>query len=334
MNNRPPQLAGVLTLVQDLARLIHSDSAADLFGHAFHTLTRAVPFDVGVVVMLEQNLDLYISTRAGAGKQIGDALIDRVREVLKKLILPSSISTMDVVIKDERQDLGGDAQPPGLDHEMHAILTLETRTAGMVMVCRAAPAFTEDDQRIMEIFSSQLSMLLDNLRARQKILSLAETDDLTGVPNRRFFRRQLTVEMERARVYNVPLSLLLIDVDNFKEINDNFGHVMGDVVLSEICGTIRDMLRSPDQISRFGGDEFAVILPHTDVTGAATVADRMLNHVRDMEVMAEDDGAIHCTVSIGIAQYQGSDANFNDLVRRADDRLYEAKRQGKNRYTQ
>jgi diguanylate cyclase (GGDEF)-like protein len=186
----------------------------------------------------------------------------------------------------------------------------------------------------MEIFSAQLSMLLDNLRARQKILSLAETDDLTGVPNRRFFRRQLTAEIERARVYNVPLSLLLLDVDDFKQINDTFGHVMGDVVLSEICGTIRETLRSPDWISRFGGDEFAVVLPHTDVAGATTVAERILSHVRDMAFMAADEtGEIHTTVSIGIAQYQPSDGDFNDFVRRADDRLYEAKRQGKNRYT-
>ena len=331
-SNRPPQLAGVLALVQDLARLIHSDSEAGLFSHAFHTLTKTVPFDVGVAAMLEQNLDLYITARTGAGKQISDPLIDRVRDVLKDVI-PPSFSKMDIVVKDERQDLSGDdSRPPGLEHDIHSILRQETRTAGILLVCRGADAFSEDDRRIIEIFSAQLSMLLDNLHARKKILSLAETDDLTGVPNRRFFRRQLALEMERARVYNVPLSLLLIDVDNFKQINDNFGHVMGDVVLSEICGTIHETLRTPDAVSRFGGDEFAVVLPHTDAAGAAAVADRILKYVQDMAVMSET-GEIRCTVSIGIAQCALSDATFSDFVRRADDRLYEAKRQGKNRYT-
>jgi len=138
--------------------------------------------------------------------------------------------------------------------------------------------------------------------------------------------------MERARVYNVPLALLLIDVDNFKEINDTFGHVMGDIVLSELCGTIKSTLRTPDAISRFGGDEFAVILPHTDIAGALAVAERILRRVEQTALTSEEGTEIRCTVSLGIAQCDPADGTFSDLVRRADDRLYEAKRLGKNRY--
>lgn len=327
-----PQLEGVLTLVKDLSALIHSDSTADLFGHAFHTLAKAIPFDVGVAVMLEQNLDLYISARAAAGTHVGQPLIDRVRSVLKHVI-PVSFTTAEMIVKDERQTLESDSpQPAGVTYDIHSVLRQENRTAGLLMICRGASEFSDDEQNVVEIFAAQLSMLLDNLRAREKIISLAETDDLTGIPNRRYFRRQLSYEMERARVYNVPLALLLIDVDDFKEINDTLGHMMGDVVLSELCGTIKTLVRSPDAVSRFGGDEFAVILPHTDVAGAAAVAERMLKRVEEMELTSEDGRGIRCTVSIGIAQCDPADGTFSDLVRRADGRLYEAKRLGKNQY--
>lgn len=325
-----PQLAAVLTLVQDLTGLARSESAADLYGHAFTTLARTIPFDVGVAVLLEQNLDLYISSGADAGKQVSEELIVRLREVLQSVI-PAEFTKMEIVVKDERRGLPG-RRAEGPLHDIHFILRQENRTAGLVFISRAGDPFSDDERRVVEIFSAHLSMLLDNLHAREKILSLAETDDLTGVPNRRYFRRQLTAEMERSRVYGVPLSMLLIDVDDFKMINDTLGHLMGDVVLSELCGAISEMLRTPDSISRFGGDEFAVLLPHTDATGAASVAARILEHVRELSVTDSENRPIPCTVSIGVAQVEPEDAAFSDIVRRADARLYEAKRQGKNRY--
>ena len=327
---RDPQIAGVLALVQELTALAHSETAADLFGHAFTTLARTVPFDIGVAVMLEQNIDLYISSRANAGKQISEALVERVRSVLESVI-PPEFTKLEIVVKDERRNLGTRGEP-GLSEDVHAILKQENRTAGLVLVCRGTREFSADERRVIEIFSAQLSMLLDNLRARQKIMSLADMDDLTGVSNRRYFRRQLGAEMDRSRVYGVPLSILLIDVDDFKVINDTHGHMMGDVVLSELCGTVRDILRSPDAVSRFGGDEFAVILPHTDRAGAARVADRILERVRELPITDEKEQPIRCTVSIGIAQMEPGDASFNDMVRRADATLYNAKREGKNRY--
>jgi diguanylate cyclase (GGDEF)-like protein len=327
-----PQLAGVLALVKDLAGLIHSDSTADLFGHAFHTLARTVPFDVGVAVMLEQNIDLYISARAEAAKLVSEPLVDRVRAVLHNVI-PAQFTSTEIMVRDDRRSLESHSSAAaGLDHDIHTVLRQENRTAGLLLICRSSDPFSDDERHVMELFSAHVSMLLENLRARQTIIKLADTDDLTGIPNRRHFRKHLTYEMERARVYNVPLALLLIDVDNFKEINDTFGHVMGDVVLSELCGSIKEMLRSPDAISRFGGDEFAVILPHTDAAGAASVAERILHRVQEMPIIAAEEGPIRCTVSVGIAQCEPSDVTFSDLVRRADDRLYDAKRDGKNRY--
>ena len=323
----------LLVLIQQLAAQVSgADSPADLLPRAFHTLFGVVPFDVGIAVMIEQDLDLHITTRAAAAGLVSDALIVRVRETLQELI-PVSFASSEVVVISESNDLpdrGGDGH--SLNHETHAILGVENRTAGVLLLYRGDEPFSEEEQQIGAIAATQISILLGNIRARQRILNLADTDDLTGIWNKRYFRRQLPQEVERARVYALPLSLMIFDVDDFKQINDSFGHTLGDVVLSELCGAVRETLRPPDVFARFGGDEFALILPHTDLTGARACAERIMKKVNLLTIPADDEGAIKCSISIGIADYEPG-LSAQDLVRRADEKLYLAKRSGKNRYT-
>jgi diguanylate cyclase (GGDEF)-like protein len=333
------QVRDLLVLIQELtSRAVRSESVGDLFSRAFPTLFRCLPFDVGVGVMLEQNLDLYISTRQGADALVSDRLVADIRRTLEAVI-PLSFATTEVVVKAEMHDL-----PPAevvvdrgsgsrAQYETHALLQQGTRTAGLLLLFRVQPAFDEHEQQLLEIFSTQVSMLLDTIEARSRIANLADTDDLTGIWNKRYFRRQLPQEMERARTFNIPLTLLLFDIDEFKQINDSFGHVIGDVVLSELCGVVRETLRPTDILARFGGDEFAIVLPHTDAAGAVAVAERVLKRVRALTIPTDEEGAIQCSVSIGIAEFHHDDLTANDLIRRADERLYLSKRQGKNRYT-
>ncbi|MDP9190956.1 MAG: GGDEF domain-containing protein [Acidobacteriota bacterium] len=333
------QVRDLLVLIQELtSRAVRSESVGDLFSRAFPTLFRCLPFDVGVGVMLEQNLDLYISTRHGADALISDRLVADIRRTLEAVI-PLSFATTEVVVKAEMHDLPqaesviDRANGNGAQYETHAILQQGARTAGLLLLFRVQPSFDEQEQQLLEIFSTQVSMLLDTIEARARIVNLADTDDLTGIWNKRYFRRQLPQEMERARTFNIPLTLLLFDIDEFKQINDSFGHVIGDVVLSELCGVVRETLRPTDILARFGGDEFAIVLPHTDAAGAVAVAERVLKRVRGLTIPTDEEGAIQCSISIGIAEFHHDDLTANDLIRRADERLYLSKRQGKNRYT-
>ena len=327
------QIADLLVLIRDLTEpATRAESAADLFNASFRALVCCVDFDLGAAVMLEHNLDLYVVTHPGAASLVNDALIGRIRATLRAAI-PLSFADTDIVVKSEASPL---AERPtaddSLQHSTSAIIKIARRTAGVVLLFRGGEPFAVAEQQIVEIFAAQVAMLLGQLAARDEIRSLADTDELTGIANKRWLRRQLPQEIERARVYNLPLSVLMMDVDDFKEINDRHGHTIGDVVLSELCGAVRDVLRPPDAFARFGGDEFAVILPHTDADGARVVADRVLSCVRGVAVPGEDDRLINCSVSIGVATYQPGDSAA-DLLRRADERLYEAKRSGKNRYT-
>lgn len=328
------QISDLLALIQELtSRVIRSESTGELFEAAFPTLLRCVPFDVAAAVMLEQNLDLYIGARPGAESLVNDEFVTRIRGTLERMI-PVSFATTEVVVKTEIHNLEGASRTgAGLKHDAAVLLEQEKRTAGVLFACRESGEFSESEHQILAIFATQVSLLLSTIQARERIVNLAETDDLTGIWNKRYFRKQLPQEIERARTFGVPLSLLLFDIDEFKQINDSFGHVMGDVVLSELCGVVRETLRPTDIVARFGGDEFAMILPHTDVTGAVAVAERMLNRVRALTIPTDEEASIQCSVSIGIAQFEREDLGANDLIRRADEKLYQSKRAGKNRYT-
>ena len=328
------QVSDLLALIQELtSSVVRAESAADLFERAFATLSSCISCDVAVAVMLEQNLDLYVSTREDAAALVNEQLVARIRERLGQAI-PVSFASTEVVVRSEVRGLpAARGSPTGLEQDVWTLLQQDRRTAGLLLLCRADPPFSPSEQQILTIFSTQVSLLLDMIHARERIANLADTDELTGVWNRRYFRRQLAWECERARTFGVPLSLLLFDIDEFKQINDGFGHGIGDVVLSELCGVVREALRPTDTLARFGGDEFAVILPHTDRARAVTVAERLLGRVGRLTIPTDEEGAIRCSVSIGLVEYGNEDKGATELIRRADELLYEAKRQGKNRYS-
>ncbi len=159
---------------------------------------------------------------------------------------------------------------------------------------------------------------------------LAATDSLTGVVNRRHLLEQGNREIERARRYGQPLTLLLLDIDHFKAVNDKFGHAVGDLALVKFAQCCQAALRGPDVLGRIGGEEFAVLLPATAEPGARVCAERLRRDVSELEIETESF-PLRLTVSIGLAPYVDGDTSIGDTVKRADRALYEAKRSGRNR---
>jgi diguanylate cyclase (GGDEF)-like protein len=155
-------------------------------------------------------------------------------------------------------------------------------------------------------------------------------DALTGVLNRRGFDEQLSAEFTRSRRYSRPLSLLLIDIDDFKQVNDALGHLTGDFVLASIAQALSASVRASDIVARQGGDEFAVVLPETDHVAAETVAEKLRSRSREHS-MAHEGTELAATISIGVATLPAKDMSVHGLIEQADEALYAAKRAGKDR---
>lgn len=165
--------------------------------------------------------------------------------------------------------------------------------------------------------------------AHQELKELSIRDPLTGVYNRRFMETQLENEAQRSVRYGGHLSALLIDLDLFKKVNDNFGHQAGDAVLVEATVRINKVLRGTDTLARYGGEEFAVILPNTDKNGAATVAERIRASIADENYIFEEH-SIRVTASIGVSQWRSTMPSHNTLMGESDKALYIAKEGGRN----
>ncbi len=158
----------------------------------------------------------------------------------------------------------------------------------------------------------------------------ASTDSLTGIANRRHFLAQAEQEMRRSRRFARDMAVMMIDIDHFKAINDQNGHAVGDAVLQALVKRALESLRQSDILGRLGGEEFAVILPETNLAAATASAERLRQHIAKRSLIAEHN-AIACTVSIGVAQLHAGDSTIDDLLNRADEALYRAKNEGRNR---
>jgi diguanylate cyclase (GGDEF)-like protein len=172
---------------------------------------------------------------------------------------------------------------------------------------------------------------VDRLTAESRALRrLAVTDGLTQLHNYRHFQERLMDEFRRASRYGDPLSLILVDLDHFKEVNDRLGHSTGDVVLKHVAQLLQRNVRDTDLLARYGGEEFVVLLPKTSQEGARTVAQRIVHDVEGAQL--EEARGVAVTASLGLATYPlPAFETSGDLVRAADNALYEAKRRGRNR---
>ena len=193
--------------------------------------------------------------------------------------------------------------------------------------------FNEDDAATLASFAGQASVAIENVLLHQEAERLSLTDGLTGVWNRRYLQLQLQKEIDRANRFSRPLSLLLVDIDRFKEANDEHGHLVGDEALVEVVRRLIDSTRSNiDVVARFGGEEFVALLPETPREGARVVAEKVRQAIALRPIEAEGvEGGLHITVSVGVASYPEDGTDADALIRAADRAMYRAKEAGRDR---
>ncbi len=192
-------------------------------------------------------------------------------------------------------------------------------------------AYTQTDLEMLTLITNIVAVAIANAQLYQKVRETSITDELTGLYNYRYFRIRLRDEVFRARRTGRPVSLAILDVDNFKHYNDTLGHPAGDQVLKQIARILQKSVRDTDVVARYGGEEFCVILPEVDVDGSVSFAERLRKNVEEHPFfMEETQPGGKVTISIGVATYPKDASIMKELIVRADVALYRAKRNGRN----
>ncbi len=221
--------------------------------------------------------------------------------------------------------------PPPAEVPVPEMLWLKVTVEDVTLVAgvgRQGP-FTPEEAELFRIFILQGEAGIKNLVLFDRVKSLAIRDALTGLHNYRYFKESLLYEVERSRRYNTALSLLFLDIDDFKQINDTMGHLHGDAILRRVSEILKDGIRLADLLCRYGGDEFVLLMSQTPLEQAVLSADR-LRRLIAQSPMHEGGRGLGVTVSIGVASLQ-SGMSMEDLIKAADSALYRAKEAGKNR---
>lgn len=216
-------------------------------------------------------------------------------------------------------------------------LKVKNRTIGVINLADkiTGEVFLEEDLQLLQAVASYVSIAIERSELYEKTEELKKisiTDSLTGLLNRRYFQERLTEEIERSRRHGIPVCLMMIDIDNFKNFNDTYGHPGGDDILKLLSQALRNYIRAIDVAARYGGEEFTIILPQTNKQDAGIIADRLCKEIGKKETLQKkftDTGSL--TVSIGLAAFPNDAESIEELIRNADRALYQAKLQGKNR---
>jgi two-component system cell cycle response regulator len=306
------------------------------------TLQRTHDLDGLLTTVLQAALSATEAQRATAWLVEGESVVARVssppgapRAAVRRLPVGSDIAGE--VAKDGR------ARRLGHGHEdastllggptLAAPLRRGNGVLGVLVVERepAEPAFTSDDEAMLTSLAGPAGIAVDNVLLHREAQRLSVTDPLTGAGNLRHMTTTLAREVERSTRFDRPLSVLLLDLDHFKGVNDTYGHTVGDGVLRELARRLSSVVREVDTVARYGGEEFVVVTPETDTAGAQRLAQRICETVRE-EPFRIGSEVVEVTVSVGVASLPVHGTASGDLVRAADEGLYAAKRAGRDQW--
>lgn len=241
-----------------------------------------------------------------------------------------------VVIKDITKEPVCECLSYDMDEGGYACLPLFTGGAavGTVLTVKKEKGYWDDEEtsRLLSTYIGLASSALDNVRLISLTKQAAITDALTGMYNRRFFVETLEKQMSLAKRHREPLSLLIADLDHFKKVNDTYGHTAGDHALQQVSILLKDSVRQSDILCRYGGEEFAIIMPMTGISGALEKAEKIRQYVESTNFDTIAPGnPLKITISIGVASFPENGTEYDTLVDAADSALYKAKRNGRNR---
>lgn len=299
--------------------------------------TEFLQAEQGSLMLLEEESDV-LSVRAikGLNKTLADMMRIRPGDGISGKVYQTGLPLLVRDISSDRRVSQAPRSRYKTGSFISAPLKVDNRVIGVINLADKATGsvFTEEDLDLLTIVVAYATVAIERSAYHKKTEELRKisiTDALTGLLNRRYFQERLIEEVERSRRHLLPLSLMIIDVDDFKNINDTFGHPEGDEILRILAHSIRHYIRAIDVAARYGGEEFTIILPQTSKQDAAVIAERICRGIEQNGCFQDRfKGRGNLTVSIGLATYPDDAESIEDLVRHSDEALYAAKSRGKN----
>ena len=330
--NRVLELQTIQGIVREMTSLHENDAIASAVERGLH---RLIDFEACIIYVVNESSGLLEPILAATGRD-GPKRLSKVPRRPRSLgegisgwVWQHAEST---IFESTRTDprVSDDVRASGIDMSVMASpLMHHGRVSGVITVGTPGVAsYDENALRVLEIIANHAAIGFDRCRLYDELQLQATTDDLTGLFNRRHLARRLSEEKSRARRNGHPLAVLMLDADNFKSINDDYGHDAGDDVLRGLANLLRNELRTEDIVARYGGEEFLILLPEVDLGGATVVAERLCRVIAGSQ-LALDPQVHHIEVSVGVGALEDSDAG-EELITRADLAMYEAKKNGGN----
>ena len=320
------------TLLSELGRVARSLVNFDeTFTSVMRVLTKVVDFSVGAMAFVDEDeLDIFLVVQRAVAPLVLEETKARLLEAVAKergaapfARVQARLFTLGAAEGPEETSLGGFAAYP--------VRTNQSLTGVLAFAGKAAARIAGESEVILQTAAQQAKIVMENSRLFDKVKSLSIRDSLTGLFNHRHTIDQVANEFGRVGRYEGGVSLLMIDIDHFKSVNDELGHPAGDLVLREVARILKDTLRAVDSIGRYGGEEFACILPHTNQEEALQTAERLRTAIAD-HAFRVGNRECRVTISVGVATYPSARVDSpGALVREADKALYRAKEAGRNR---
>ena len=289
---------------------------------------------------LDRNALLEIMLRTavdGVGAEGGRASIRGVAGDMEEQVRVGTVNGQADALREVEAGVLAAGTPSQIDRDgVSALghpLAAQQQLIGLLSVARADRPFTSAERSLFDYLAGQASVSIENIELHERVQRQAVTDELTGLFNHRRFHEAIFTEVERARRFDQELGLIMLDLDDFKQVNDTYGHQQGDLVLREVARIMRGFSRESDAPARYGGEELALLLPGTNLEGAYQLAERLREGIEELElVVSGRPERLRVTASLGVAAMTGNqDIGPRELIATADSALYEAKRSGKNK---
>jgi diguanylate cyclase (GGDEF)-like protein len=274
-------------------------------------------------------LELERGRLQGAIRRVGEAFASNLdRRTILGLLVDTALDALR--LEHGRACAGGDEVVRGEPFTGWTI-TRPLGDDGALWLARHDRSFTRAEEELVGYLAGQGAVSLENARLHEELYRQATIDELTGLSNHRRMQQALDEELARTRRFPAPLSLLILDIDDFKAVNDTHGHLQGDLVLREVARAVREHCREVDEPARYGGEELAVVLRGTRLDGAYRAAETIRRAIEALRVPLPGGGELSVTASVGVAELVRDEVGKNALIAAADTALYQAKRSGKNR---